>query len=255
MTSALMELFPGEKSGTWSKAESTSLAQMIEAFGFGMEPDVRLGHANPSKTPTIAVFALPPKAKLVGATFAFATVLLRLGVAVAAAEDGISEEERQTLLRHVEKTLKLKRHEEQRARAYLHWLVTSTPGTAGLKSRLASLSAVHRHQIGESMILVAGADGFVSPAELKALKRGYSLLGLDPETLYGDVHEVAVRGLSGVAGGPVRIIDADTPSGHTVPPPAIKDGFSLDPERVAAIIAETEQVVSVLGEILKPEEE
>ena len=78
-TTDLLEMFPGDQAGKWSKAEATALTLILEAFGFGMEPDVRLGHANPSRTPTIAVFELPPKPKKMGVNFTFATVLLRLG--------------------------------------------------------------------------------------------------------------------------------------------------------------------------------
>ena len=254
-TTDLLEMFPGDQAGKWSKAEATALTLILEAFGFGMEPDVRLGHANPSRTPTIAVFKLPPKPKKMGVNFTFATVLLRLGVAVAAADSDIGPEEREGLRRQVEKTLKLKHHERQRLRAYLLWLITSTPGTAGLRLRLRALSEVHRHLIGESMIMVAGADGFVSPDEIKALRRGYSLLGLDPETLFADVHDLATAAPSTLGGSPAKIIEADLPPGRSIQPPEVETGLSLDPERVAAIALESEEVSAVLANILAAEEE
>ncbi len=253
-TTDLLEMFPGDQAGKWSKAEATALTLILEAFGFGMEPDVRLGHANPSRTPTIAVFELPPKPKKMGVNFTFATVLLRLGVAVAAADSGIGPEERESLRRQVEKTLKLKHHERQRLRAYLLWLITSTPGTAGLRLSLRALSEVHRHLIGESMIMVAGADGFVSPDEIKALRRGYSLLGLDPETLFADVHDLATAAPSTLGGSPAKIIEVDLPPGRSIQPPEVETGFSLDPERVAAIALESEEVSAVLANILAAEE-
>jgi uncharacterized tellurite resistance protein B-like protein len=183
-----------------------------------------------------------------------AAVLLHLAVALAAADGAVSAHEERHLLTLLENALHLPAAERTRLKAHLRWLLAAPPGLGGLKKRAEPLSESQRRGIGQFLITVAGADGHVGAEELKLLTKIYSLLGLDPQSVYSDVHALAS---AEAATEPVTVRPAEPPAAFPIPaaaamPPA--DGFALDLRKVQAKLAETEQVSSLLEGIFREEE-
>lgn len=237
-----------------SKNEAMLLAQSLEKLGYGIEPDVRLGGPVFELDGGVVVFRrLPDCPSSASDEYAIATVCMRLGTIVSAADDDVSDVERALLERHIAETLRLSPGERQRLGAYLAWLLEAKPGTSGMKKRLASLSRDARQHIGNLLVGIATTDGRVEPREMKILEKLYDVIGLDVSDLYRDVHAAHA-----MDDEPVMVeAPPSAPKGFAIPPkpaPAATTASGLDMSRVRLKIAETRQVSVLLGRIFVQEE-
>lgn len=245
-TSMLMRHWPSARADKLSKKEAEGLTELLEKLGVGIAPDVRHTGINPSSAGHAAVFFLPGEAPQPGPDFAAASLLLTLGAAVADADER-SQAEEEEMERHLEAAYRLSDADRARLRAHLAWLRVCPPSVAAMKKQLEPLSAEQRAGIARSLIAIAGADGHVSPAEVKMLTKLYPLLGLDPSRLYADVHALA--------SAPVTVIPADPAQDYAIPRPAAAPsrGFTLDISRIESIQRETHDVTRVLASVFADE--
>lgn len=258
-TAELIERFPSKNDGKLTKKEARMLAEFLAGLGYGIEPDARHGSLNLSRSEYAAVFRLPDGDTVPSDAYASATVLLHLGAAVAAADEEISVEEEEHLEEHLEQVLDLGEADRFRLRAHLRWLLADPPNLRGLRRRVEDLPEDVRHGIGQALIAIAGADGHVSPDELKVLSKVYPILGLEEEDVYSDVHSLAAAGPD-VSRGPVTVLPADRDATeYEIPKPrAAEEGtqlVALDREKIAAITAQSKEATEVLGRIFAGEDE
>jgi tellurite resistance protein len=248
-TADLVGLWPAKQAGKLNKQEATLLADLLERLGYGVEPDVRFGGANLSRAEQVVVFRAQGGPAENTDSLASAGALLHLGAALATADDEVTEAEERQLEAHLEQGLRLGEAGRVRLRARMRWLLACPPSVSSIRKSLADLPEVERHRMGRVLLALAGADGHVSSAELKLLGKIYPMLGLDPDALFADVHEMAASG----SPDPVTVIPAD--DGDTdfrIRPfeaPKKSAGVDLDLARVAAIRAETGEVGRVLSAI------
>jgi len=247
----LVGRWPAAEPGKLRKQEAEAMADMMAGYGFGLEPDVRMGGANLSRLDRVVLFKGDAEVFAPDAAYRGASALLHLGAAVAAADDEVTEDEERFLEAHLEEGLGIKGPQRIRLRAHLQWLLSSPPTLASLRKKLSALPESQRHPVARFLLALAGADGHISSAELKVLGKVYPLLGLDPSTLSADVHELAVGGSL----GPVTVIPSDRSSGDFAIPAATSEqagtrlGVDLDLDRIARIRSETAEVAAVLDGI------
>lgn len=223
--------------GVVGKADSVALAQTLEKLGFGIEPDVRFGGSTLLRDGSAAVFRLPrehPSAP--SPSYRAASLLLHLA-AMVTSSDGVDESERQHLESSLERSMGLSASERVRLSAHLAWVLHSKPGTAGLKKRIAVLSAEYRENVGDFLVTVAMADGHASPDEISMLTRIFKLLALDVDSVYSRVHAVST------GGEPTTRRQAT--AGHETAP----GGTGLDMTAIEAKLAETAAVSALLSDI------
>ncbi|HEX6641615.1 MAG TPA: TerB N-terminal domain-containing protein [Thermoanaerobaculia bacterium] len=237
-----------------SKNEAMLLAQALEKLGYGVEPDVRVGGPVYDLDGRVVVFRrLPDCPSTASDEYATATLCMRFGAIVSAADDEVSEIERALLQKHIADTLQLSAGERQRLSAHLAWLLEEKPGTGGLKKHLAALSADTRHHVGQLLITVATTDGRVDPREMKMLEKLYALIGLDTAALYADIHAALATDDE-----PIAVASPSTaPKGFAIPAkPSMRatTAAGIDMERVRLKIAETRQVSTLLSGIFAEEE-
>jgi uncharacterized tellurite resistance protein B-like protein len=252
--SVLLRHWPSARPEKLAKKEAEALTELLEKLGVGLAPDVRHTGINPSSSERAAVFLLPMGAPEPGPDFATATLLLTLAASVVGA-DGISPAEEEEIERHLETAYRLSATDRARLRAHLAWVQACPPSTAAVRKHLEPLAQADRQAVGLRLIAIAGADGHVSPAEVKMLTRLYPLLGLDPARVYADVHALAA------APGPVTVLGADAPRDYAIPAPPVatpapgaSGGFALDVARIQAITEETRDVTRVLASVFADEE-
>jgi uncharacterized tellurite resistance protein B-like protein len=260
-----------------AKAETVTLAQLLERFGLGIEPDVRLG--GPAITPAtpVVVFrtgAQPPTTAT--PTYTAATTLLHLATAVSAADGHVSPEEQQHLVDHLESSLDLTPGERTRLEAHLRWLAANGVKLTGLTKRVATLDPAQRTAIGELLVAVAAADGVISPDEVTTLTKIYKVIDLNP----ADVHSRLHAHLTGAASrpapatAPVTVREAGEPdAGYPITPPAANTAggrhrtesvagtgagasaaVALDLASIEAKLAETAAVSALLADIFNDDE-
>jgi len=239
----MIELWsPGEPK--LSKKEATVLAQLLGRLGFGIEPDPRFGGPSPTAgSPAVLFEAGEEDPKSPSPAFESATLLLHLLAAVAAGDGSISAEEEEHLERHMAEVVDLYPGERERMRAHTQWLTRSKPKFAGLRKKLEPLGDEQRRTIAHNVVAIAAADGEVPPEEVKVLTKIFELLGLDPESVYSEVHAITVGESDDE---PVVVRDAgEAAARHAIP--AEKKG--LNRATVEERIEETALVSSLLAEI------
>jgi uncharacterized tellurite resistance protein B-like protein len=251
----LVHHWPSAKPDRLTRKEAEGVADFLEKLGIGMAPDARHTGINLSQSYTAALFLLPSQTQEPGPDFANATLLLTLAAAVAGSDE-IARREEEEIERHLESAYRLNEADRVRLRGHLDWLRVCPPSTTGLKKQLEPLPAATRREIARALIAIAGADGHVSPAEVKMLSKLYPLLGLDAQQVYTDVHALA-------AGTTATILPAEPARDYAIPRPAAEPvpaaparpaGFTLDTTRIAAIQSETHEVTRVLASVFADEE-
>jgi uncharacterized tellurite resistance protein B-like protein len=253
----LVRQWPSAKDERLTRKEAEGVAEFLEKLGIGIAPDARHTGINLSQSHTTALFLLPSGAQEPGPDFANATLLLTLAAAVAGS-DQMAQQEEEEIERHLESACRLNEADRVRLRGHLDWLRACPPSTTGLKKQLEPLPPQTRREIARGLIAIAGADGHVSPAEVKMLSKLYPLLGLDAQQVYADVHALA-------AGVPATVLPADPVRDYAIPSPTgntaerqvaapAATGFTLDTSRIAAIQTETHEVTRVLASVFADEE-
>lgn len=234
-----------------NKAKMQSLARALAQAGVGIEPDVRFGASVPEPEDKVVLFADGgARMQHASARYTAAAVMLRLAVAVAAADGTATDAEKGLLAQRLEQWLHLTEAERLRLNAHLKLLLAQPPGMAGLKKAIEPLDMRAREAMGDFLALLAQVDGAVTPAEVKVLEKLFKLLGLDVGTVYSRVHTAATE--------PVTVKAAQPESGHAIPPapiPRPKATVQLDPARLAALQADSERVSAMLGAIFAGEPE
>ena len=259
----LVAAWPSQGSDKLTKRESEMLAKFLAPRGIGIEPDPRFGGPALGKAESVVLFRLdgdrPDDVRSEGepsATYRAATLLLHLAVAVAAADGEVSHDEEGHLERHLEEGVELQPSERHRLRHHLRWLLAEPPGMAGVKKRLEGLDEEQRQALGRFLITVAGADGRIDPEEVKLLCKVYPLLGLDPDSVYSDVHSL----MAGSGDEPVTVVTGKPSEGFTIPPASggasgVVGGFALDPEKIEETRRDSQRVAGVLAEVFEQEDD
>jgi uncharacterized tellurite resistance protein B-like protein len=242
--------------GKLAKSEAVLLAQLLEKGGYGIEPDVRFGGLSLRPGGEVVLFEVPPgSAAVASPQYTAATVLLHLAVAVSAADGSISPVEKNHLQKHLSQALELSDAERLRLSAHLEWLLRSPPSLSAVRKRVDPLDQRQRLSIASFIIGVAGADGEISPDEIRVIGKIYPMLGLDPERVYGHVHEMTSAGLPHSEDGPAVVIRASRNEGYLVPshqPPA--RSVKLDMRLVNAKLAESAKISAILNDIFIEDE-
>ena len=253
---ALLNHWPLKNVEKVLKSEAVAIAQFLAKLGYGIEPDVRFGSAKLLPDGNIVLFRLKNNApEMPTKTYTAATTVLRLAAAVSGADGEVSEDEERHFEQHLESTLNLSKPERQRLQMHLQWLLISPPSLAGLKRSLAALTGTERKSIAQFSITLANADGHIDPKEIRILKKIYSLLQLDADALYSDIHNIQ----TGFADTPVTIRSKNQhDTGYKIPtpaPPKSTGDIDLNMSNIERTLEQTEKVQSILTDIFTEEDD
>ena len=245
-------------SGKLAKSEAVLVAQLLEKGGYGIEPDVRFGGPPFAPGGTVVLFRLPPGASAIASSkYAAATVLLHFAVAVSVADGSVSESEEQHVKEHLQRALALDNAERVRLSAHLSWLIKSPPTLAGLRKRLDPLDHSQRSAIADFIIGVAGADGQISPEEIRMLGKMYPMLGLETNDVYSHVHAMATGSVQQLEDAePITVRPAQAVGGYAIPSRQTQtQSVQLNMVAVSAKLAESAQISAILDDIFTEDEQ
>ena len=249
------------KAGALRKRDAESLAGVLDLLGVGIEPDVRRGGRKPQKGQAIVLFRLDgEEAAEASEAYRAAETVLTLVAAVAHADDEVSDAERRQAVAHVRDGLELSSAEAARLSARLAYLLHGPPSIHRIEEAAAALPARSKRTAADLALLTAVADGHLAPAESRVLKKVYSVLGLDPDDMYRDLHA-----LQREASEPpvVRRVESGT-RGYGLPRPPEEQGevpatrgtaFELDMDLVRAKLADTQKASALLAGVFAAEDE
>ncbi|MFE9751614.1 TerB N-terminal domain-containing protein [Saccharothrix saharensis] len=257
----LTSLWPARTPGKFAKADAVGLAQLLDKFGIGIEPDVRLGGPVQSAGPAALFRITAAQSATATPEYTAATTLLHLAAVVSAADDDVSAAERDHLVSHLESSLHLTPGERSRLTAHLDWLLASNLKLTGLTKRLGGLTDAQRAHVAGFATAIAAVDGVVSPGEVDTLRKIYKLLGQEPDSVYTELHALtAASTRPAPATEPGVVVPADTgPTGYLIPPPPKPEppvgAVRLDPALVEAKMRESAAVAALLADVFDDEPE
>lgn len=242
-----------------SKPDAMAVAQLLGRFGIGMEPDVRLGGPTPGNGPVVLFRAVHPQAATASAEYAAAAALLHLAAAVADADGEISESEQAHLAEQVVATPDLSDGERERLSAHVAWLSAGNIELDRITTRLANLTTSARAQVGELLVATVVADGEIHPNEIITLRGIYTLLGLDPDSLYARFRPPSTtttdtdpdRTLNLFVESPPDLVDTETTDDR----PLEVGGTVLDNRAIADKHAEATALAALLSSVFADDEE
>lgn len=248
-TDELLTTIEGTPSSKISRRQLTDAADVLGRIGFGLAPDSRFALRAPRLDEPVVLFNLPePVGNLEEVTEDFRNGLLQiaLGCIVAQADGQVTSDERSALRAQVDELPSLANAERIRLSANLDWFLAVPPDMSQLRGRMKEVSKGQEAGLRQAVVAIANTDGEIAPSEVAGVERIYRALGLNPAHVYSDLHTGAVPD------EPVRVRDADPQSqGEAIPPE--RRGSRLDPQRIAAIRADTARASAVLGEIFSVE--
>jgi hypothetical protein len=251
----LFQYWTGANPEKLGKAEAEGLAQMLAILGYGIEPDVRLGGAAPKVKSWVGIFQLEndlPDLSYLSPEFVTVTLVAHLAIAVASGDELPNAVEQNYLRTRLETMIPLTRSERSRLQAHIQLLLQEKPTLRGLKNRVEAVAPETRGTIARFLVGVAVADGQASPQEIDRLTKAYTLLELDPQTLYSDVHDISANPVnSRPASEPITVRSASPTKGHKIPKP--HQPLTLNMDLIESKITESQEVSSLLADIFVEE--
>lgn len=247
-----------------SREEQTLLEEALRLHDLGIEPSPASGARASKLEDTVVVLAIAPEvtqglsarggaaqaralSTSVDRAYEQASLTVQLGALVANADGATSGSELRHLAQLVNQWPKLTPNQAKRLLAQLRIARDAPTSLRTLQKRLEALPRQDAQAIGTSMTLVAHADGHVSPEEVKTLQKIYKALGLNPDSVYGAVHETAARAARTGMPAPDLRPREGTNQG-------MASGIALDHDRIATLQAESMQVSRWLGQIFEDNE-
>lgn len=230
-----------KSAGALSRDKVLGLARALESLHLGMEPDVLGGRKLPKSEDKIALFAIDPADGEIRGTQAYqaAAVTLDLASSVALADGDASATELLHLTRQIDSWTHLSVSHRKRLKAHLRLSIAQPTTLAGLKKHIEPLAIETKRAVAKFLAHLAEADGTVTQNEVKFLERVYKTLQLDTNLVYSDLHSAGASGKTAVA-----------PQATKAAPAA---GFVLDPQRIAQLQKETEEVTALLSGVFAEE--
>ncbi len=239
--SVLFDAWPSAQADRFSKAEAISLFQLLEALGYGIEPDLRFAAHRLALGLRVVLFPLPTDAPATASPeYTEATTLLFLAVQVSQA-DGVSAAEELHLAGLIEQRAELTPAERVRLRAYLRFLLSNPVDVRGLKQRLGSLPPAAAESVGDLLVGVVAADGRIDASEVQTLGRLFRALGLAETGLHRRLH-AATLGTAPVTTATTQGIGASDERSRPARPSPVR----IDPERLRQRQESTARVSAIL---------
>jgi uncharacterized tellurite resistance protein B-like protein len=235
-----------KSAGVLTRDKVAGLAHALESLQIGMEPDILGGAKTPKSEDSIVLFATHPEDGSVRSSPSYqaAAVTIGLSYAVAEADGNVSATELLHLSSQIDSWNHLIVAHRKRLKAYLRLQISQPTPLATFKKKLEPLAPEARRAIAHFLANLAHADGVVAPEEVKLLEKIYKNLGIDTNLVYSDLHIAATS----VSGSKSKL---DKPQQDAS---EVRTFTTLNPERIAALQKETEQVSSLLASVFTDSE-
>jgi tellurite resistance protein len=251
----LAGLLGKESKDNFTLPESKALARDTEDFGYCLEPDPRYGGGNFWGNRELGIFQPPSgDAAEPSENFLGASALFQLCLLVAAADGVVDRRELDQFRRFIESQFQFTPDEHQRFVVLETLLARNAASAKVTLGRTAKRVPKEKHiVIAQLLVDIAAADGVISPPEHKALARIFDALGLSVETLDTLIRNLASGGNEVVIQGAEKSVRGEALP--TALPETEAVGFKLDMTRVAAISAETHEVIGLLAKAMAEDDE
>ncbi|KAA1177312.1 TerB N-terminal domain-containing protein [Photorhabdus heterorhabditis] len=223
-----------------NKKEADLMQAFAQKMGYCLAPDPYYHHVKAEVDGSLVLFPAGEGARFSPSPeFISAVMTLRLGVMVALIDNTLDQAEKKVLENAINNNTGFTDAEKRSLHAYLTWQLHTPANMAGMKNRIALLSAAEKLAVGKVIVSVACSDGRIDPAEIKQLEKMYSSLGLDPSTVAGSIHQHSTAEITPVSSAPVSQSIAE---------------FTLDANVLARHESATDDVRKLLSTIFNEDE-
>ena len=173
--------------------QSEALAQTAHSVGFMIEPDPRITNRAYGWEDHVVLFRPEDRPNLPqDHHFAGASLLLELGMFIAAADGEIEEQEVNHIASFLESQFLLDPADARRLESLKRVFLKQHPSIAGTGKRLQKIANTQQvESIGQFLFGVAAVNGSIEKAEITALRSAYRALGIDPKSLDRQLAEFA----------------------------------------------------------------
>ena len=233
--------------------QSHALAQTAEYVGLLIEPDPRLTNRPYSWKDVVSLLrpeekpGLPPT----DSRYLAASLMLELGIYIAAADGSIEDVEVDQIAHFLESQFLLDPPDSRRLEALKRVFVARPPSITGLGKRLeTNLTREQREAVGRFLIGIAAANGNIDRKEVTALRSAYRALDIEVDHLNKLLEEFRRASQE-----PIEVQRADETSERGESIPARREtqepgGFKLDQNLLRQLMAETKIVAQILGDAM-----
>lgn len=216
-----------------TKKQSQQILTTADCMDLCLEPDSRETGQNYRWDEYVSVFPKEEESEEDLKSYHAASILLRLGMSIAAADGTVDEEELEMITAHLEQQFNLSPQESVRLE-HLSLLLTHYPADdTSLARKLQELPEEQRNIVGDLLVGIASADDIITPDETKALKKAFRNLKLDPDRID--------RLTEGVVS-----VENDT---------STESELVLNHDRIREIMSETSKVAEFLHTVMVEDEE
>ena len=180
-----------EERAKLSPKHSQALAQTAEHLGLVIEPDARLTN-RPYNWEDVVSLLRPEERPRPPADSRYlaASLMLELGIYVAAADGTIEEVEVDQVARFLESQFLLDPPDARRLQALKRVFLARPPSLTGLGKRLqTALTRDQREAVGRFLTGIAAANGIIDRKEVTALRSAYRALDIGVDQLSGLIEE------------------------------------------------------------------
>ncbi|HEU0164481.1 MAG TPA: TerB N-terminal domain-containing protein, partial [Thermomicrobiales bacterium] len=177
--------------------EAQSLGYVFGWFGFGIEPDFRLGKPALDATMPVIVFRrdsvegerrYAPIPTMSSESFHIASLATHLTLALIAVEQVVTPDVIPLVIAELDGLFEMDALEKARLHAYLLLQIEKPLKVTGHKSRIVGLSEHQREVVAAFVISVAARHGSISPQIVKLVGQLYAQLDLDRTRVSSDLH-------------------------------------------------------------------
>ena len=243
-------------------SQSIQIVETGGYLGYALEPDPRLTRSGWDWESKVAVYheSHPDEHLQASSPFRAASILMHLGLSIAAADGEASPEELETITEFLDSQFMLTPAANRRLKIFGTILLQEKIRLGGLGKRIQShLDEDQRSKVGRFLVAIAAADGVFYKEEISALRKAYKALGINPEQAVADVEQITAEGQVRTAEPVVVRRGKEAEAGEKIPRPheqemPASEPIRLDRHAIAKILEDTKEVASILGDVLSDEE-
>ncbi|HBN76096.1 MAG TPA: hypothetical protein DD473_09805 [Planctomycetaceae bacterium] len=224
----LAELQGIDKRSKLTKKQCSDLLQTADCMDLCLEPDSRESGQTYHWDSYVSIFPREDSTEGNLNSYHAASILLRLGMSIAAADGVVDDMELKSITSHLEQYFELSPQESIRLEHLAYLLSVHPDKYTKLGKQLKALPEVRREAIGEYLIAIAAADGIITEEEVSSLKKAYKSLDLEPSR----IEELSAGNIA-----PEESEDSSV-------------DLLLDQDRIREILQETKQVSDYLKDVM-----
>jgi len=232
----------------YTLTQSKRIAQLVDDCGYSIEPDSRFTGKSYNADEIVVAFSHCEQPEDLN-RYKAASLLLRLGLIVASADDAPQADQLKLLARQILEIFHLTPLEQRRMAALANLLIATGASLTSARISLEHLTNKQRGVIGKFLLAIVSNDGVITQQEMKSLQSSFKRLKLDLKELDRYIDELRAK-------SNVTIIQrgGKRPTGEKIaeqPKEAIV--VQLNHDRIKALLQDTHEVQQALAEAMGDE--